>query len=114
VQRADCQARLERAKAIGRIAYIHVRDAEIFGNVPLDGEDKQLREHEEDGIAIELAAPFRDYARPDEFCRLRIRAHGEKVFEVRWDKVGGFKVITFEPGNWERTPRAWQAPIPFD
>jgi hypothetical protein len=111
---ADREARLERAKAIGRIAYAHVRGADIFGNLPVDGEEKRLLQLEEDGIAIDLAAPFRPYARPDEFSRLRIRVHGEKVFEVRWDKAGGFKVVHYDQGDWERTLRAWPAPIPFD
>jgi hypothetical protein len=52
--------------------------------MPVDGEGNHLRELEEGGLAIELAAPFRPYARPDEFSRLRIRLHGEKVFEIRW------------------------------
>jgi hypothetical protein len=114
MQRADREARLDRAKAIGRIAYVHVRDEEIFGNNDIDGEEKQFRELAEGSIEIELAAPFRTDARPDEFSRLRIRVHGEKVFEIRWDKEGAFKVITFEPGDWERTLRGWPAPIPFD
>ena len=45
-------------KAIGRIAYTHARDAKIFGNMPVDDEEKQLGEFTEDGIAIELAAPL--------------------------------------------------------
>jgi hypothetical protein len=114
MQRADREARLERAKAIGRIAYTHVRDATIFGNIPVDGEEKRLIQLEQDGIAIELAAPFRAYARPDEFSLLRIRVHGEKVFEIRWDKAGGFKVIHYDQSDWERTLRAWPAPIPFE
>jgi hypothetical protein len=111
---ADREARLQRAKAIDRIAYSHVRDAKIFGNMPVDGEEKQLREHDEGGIAIELAAPFRPYARSDEFSRLRVRVGGEKVFEIRWDKAGSFKVVHYEPDDWERTLRAWPAPIPLD
>jgi hypothetical protein len=113
MQRADREARLERAKAIGRIAYSHVRDADIYGNVPIDGEEKRLRTLEDGRIAIELAGPFRSYARPDEFSRLRIRARGEKVFEVRWDNTGAFKVVHYDQGDWERTLRAWPAPIPF-
>jgi len=27
----------------------------------------------------------------------------EKVFEIRWDKAGGFKVIHYDQGDWERT-----------
>ena len=68
----------------------------------------------EQGIEIELAASFRAYARPDEFSRLRIRVHGEKVFEIRWDMAGGFKIVHYDQGDWERTLRAWPAPIPFD
>jgi hypothetical protein len=86
---------------------------DIQANIPIDDEEKQLRELSEDGIAIELAAPFRPYARPDEFSRLRIRVHGEKVFEIRWDKAGGFKVIHYDQGDWERTLRFWPAPIPL-
>jgi len=37
---------------------------------------------------------FRAYARLDEFSRLRIRMHGEKVFEIRWNKAGGSKPST--------------------
>jgi hypothetical protein len=114
MQKADREARLERAKAIGRIAYSHARDGEIFGNMAVDGEVKRLSEYEDSGIAIELVAPFRPHARPDEFSRLRIRVHGEKVFEIRWDKAGAFKVVHFDQGDWERTLRSWPAPIPLD
>jgi hypothetical protein len=90
--------------------YSHVRRADIQANVPIEGEEKHLREFEDDGMAIELAAPFRPHARPDEFSRLRIRVHGEKVFEIRWDKAGGFEVVHFDRGDWERTLRSWPAP----
>jgi hypothetical protein len=95
----DREARLQRAKAIGRIAFNHARDGEIFGNAPVDGEEKRLTEYEYSGIAIELAAPFRPHARPDEFSRLRIRVHGEKVFEIRWDTGGAFKIVHFDQGD---------------
>jgi hypothetical protein len=110
----DLEARLQRAKAIGRVAYFHVRGAEIFGNIPLGGEEKRLLKHEEDGTSIELAAPFRPYARPDEFSRIQIRVNGEKVFEIRWDKAGSFKVVHFDQGVWQGTLRAWPASIPLD
>lgn len=45
-------------------------------------------------------------------CKLRL--HGAKVFEIRWDKTGFFKIVHYEPGDWERTLRAWPAPVPFD
>jgi hypothetical protein len=92
VRQRDRQARFERAKAIGRIAFTHVRDGQIIGNAPVDGEMKRLTEYEDSIIAIELAAPFRLYARSDKFSRLRV--HGEKVFEIRRDKAGGKFIIT--------------------
>jgi hypothetical protein len=39
---------------------------------------------------------------------------GEKVFEIRWDNAGGFKVVHYDQGDWERALRAWPEPIPFD
>jgi hypothetical protein len=44
MQSADRQARLQRAKAIGRIAYSHALWAEIEANILVDGEEKRLRE----------------------------------------------------------------------
>jgi hypothetical protein len=41
------------------------------------------------------------------------RSASEKVFEVKWDKARGFKVVHFDQGDWERTLRAWPAPIPM-
>jgi hypothetical protein len=41
-------------------------------------------------------------------------SRGEKVFEIRWDNAGGFKVIHYDQGDWERTLGAWPAPIPFE
>jgi hypothetical protein len=41
---ADRQARLQRAKAIGLIAYSHVLWAEIEANILVHDEEKQLRE----------------------------------------------------------------------
>ena len=97
--RRPCSRRwLQRAKAIGRIAYVHAREGTIIGNAPVDGEEKRLTEYEDSGISIELAAPFRPHARPDEFSRLPIRVHGEKVFEIRWDKAAAFKVVHLDQG----------------
>jgi hypothetical protein len=39
----------------------------------------------------------------DEFSRQRIQAGGEKVFYSRRDEEGGFKVVYYDPGDWERT-----------
>jgi hypothetical protein len=105
MQRADREARLERAKAIGRIAYSHVRWADIEANLPIDGKEKQLREL----IEQHRDRPGRTF--PPARSSRRVFA---KVFEVRWDKAGGFKVVHYDQGDWERTLRAWPAPIPFE
>ena len=57
---------------------------------PTGGKPRLAAARTETRIAIELAAPFRPYARPEELSRLRIRIHGERVFEIRWDKAGSF------------------------
>jgi hypothetical protein len=36
---------------------------------------------------------------------------GEKVFEIRWDNAGGFKVVHYDQGDWQRALRAWPEPI---
>lgn len=80
-------------KAIGRVAYRHVRDAKISGNIPI-GEEKQFRELSRGGIVIELCYPWRPTARPSEFSQLRIRVYGEKVFEIRWETAASRSSIT--------------------
>ena len=84
VKRADREARLERAKAIGRVAYRLARDAKISGFIEIEGERKLVRDFESD----------------DDF--LQLRYVGQKVFQVRWSKAGSFKIVTFESGDWER------------
>lgn len=84
MQAAERQARLERAKATGRVAYRYGRTTKIFGNLAVDGEEKQLRELSTQGIAIELYYPWRPTARSDELSMLRIRGYGENIFELRW------------------------------
>lgn len=39
--RGDRQERLERVKALGRIAYRHLRDAQIVGNITVGGGEKR-------------------------------------------------------------------------
>jgi hypothetical protein len=47
----------------------------------------------------------------EEYSQLRIHDAGRKVFEIRWDKAGGFKVTHYDPGDWERTIRGVQRPV---
>jgi hypothetical protein len=44
--------------------------------------------------------------RATDFSQLRIRYAGGRVFQVRWDDYGPFKVVQYDPGDWERTLRA--------
>ena len=113
MNKADREARLQRAKMLGRVAYRIVRDYEIAGVLTYDGEEKHLRMFNEDGLTAELVVPFRPHALPNEFSRIQIRADGRKVFEIRWDGARNFRLITYVPGDWERTLLDWPEPIPF-
>jgi hypothetical protein len=104
--KSDREARLQRAKALGRIAYVLLRASKIEGVLEYDGEDKYLRKFDYDWLFIELLTPFRAGAQPTEYSSIEIRHGRLKVFEIRWDKAGSFKIVTFKPGEWERTLRA--------
>lgn len=107
-------ARLQRVKALGRIAYrIISESSDIEGVVTWDGEEKHLRNFDEDGIHIELVQPFRAAALPTEYSSPIVRHQNSKILEIRWDKAGQFKVVRYEPGDWERALRDYPAPIPF-
>ena len=103
MQRAEREARLERAKELGRIAYRILRSSEIEGIFDHDGEPKHLRTFVEDGLNMQLAEPFR----PDEFSRIVIRKGRHRVFQIQWSKSGDFMVSFFEPGDWELTLHDW-------
>jgi hypothetical protein len=97
---ADRTAKVERAKVIGRIAYRHLRDAEIIDNVTIGGEDKKMRVFGEDGLLALHAVPWQ--ASPNEHSQIQVRFNGRKVLEIRWDRAGAFKAVHFEPGNGKR------------
>jgi hypothetical protein len=97
----DRRARTERAKELGRAAYRLGRDGEIFGNLPVEGEDKQLREYRRGRIYVELWQPWRSDALETEFSRLRVNYSGTRV-ELRWSRAGKFNMVKFERGEWER------------
>jgi hypothetical protein len=113
MQKAEREARLQRAKELGRIAFLILRSSEIEGIFDHDGEKKQLRIFEEDGLNMQMLEPFRSDAGPDEFSRIVIRQGLRRVFQVQWSKSGDFAVSFFEPGDWEWTLRDWPPPIPF-
>jgi hypothetical protein len=41
--------------------------------------------------------------------RLRIRIYGSKVFKIRWDNDGRFKVVHYDHDDWERMLQTWPA-----
>ena len=113
MQKAEREARLNRAKELGRIAYRILRSSEIEGVLDYDGEPKHLRIFEEDGLYMEMVEPFRSDACPSEFYRIVIREGRHKVFQIQWSADDYFAVSFFEPGRWERTLHGWPPPIPF-
>ena len=113
MNRADRQERLQTIKALGRIAYRHLKDAEVVGIVEIGDEEKRVRIFEQDGLSAELIAPFRAWALPTEHSQLQIRFDGRKVFDIRWDSAGSFKAVHFEPGEWEEVLIDLPDPIPM-
>jgi hypothetical protein len=107
------EAKLQRARILGRIAYKALRFAEIEAVLSYNGEEKQLRTFEEDGLIAEIEMPFRPGASSFEFSRIQIRSRGRKVFEIRWDSADYFQIVLFERGGWERTLLDWPEPIPL-
>jgi hypothetical protein len=65
-------------------------------------------------LTAELIVPFRRHALRAEFSEIQIRADGRKVFVIRWDVARNFRVVTYEPRDWERTLLGWPEPIPLD
>jgi hypothetical protein len=97
LNKSDREARLQRAKVLGRIAYRHLDCCEIVGVITYEGEEKHLYQLDEDGLTAELIVPFRPHALPNEFSRIQIRADGRKVFEIRWDGARNVRVFIMTP-----------------
>jgi hypothetical protein len=91
------EARLQRAMALGRIAYAILRASKIEGMLTYDGEDKHLRQFQDGALYMELLIPFRPTAQPTEYSSIEIRHGRLKVFEIRWNKDGQFKIVVFKP-----------------
>jgi hypothetical protein len=112
--KAEREARLNRAKELGRIAYRILKSSEIEAVLDYDGEKKHLRTFEEDGLYMQMVEPFRSDACPNEFSRIVIREGRHRVFQIEWSKPGDyFSVSFFEPGDWEWTLRDQPPPVPF-
>jgi hypothetical protein len=95
LNRADREKSLERAKAIGRIAYRVARSANLVGVLEIEGEEKHLREFRHGRLFIDLYEPFR-LPVGAEFSRLRTSYDAKRVLEIRWDGAGTFNVVRFE------------------
>jgi len=102
---SEREARLHRAKALGRIAYVILRASKIEGMLTFDGEDKHLRQFKDGALYMDLLIPFRPHAPPTEYSSIEIRYGRPKVLEIRWDTASLFKIVVFKPGDWERTLR---------
>ncbi len=98
----DRAAREKQAKAIGRASYRLVRAAKIEWYVELDDGRKLVREWSRGRLTITLHAAASVIPCPDEFSQLRVRYAGRRVFEIRWNEAGAFKVVVLERGEWER------------
>lgn len=95
--------RVERAKALGRAAFALARNGTIIGNIEIDGEEKRITDFQHGRFPIELAAPWRADAFEFEWSRLRVSWDGTRVLELRWDRVGSFKVVQISGGEWQET-----------
>lgn len=100
---SDRQARLNRAKELGRLAYNVLRFEGLVGIIEIEGEDKYLREFDHRrrfGLSGSYVAPSRP-ERTHEFSRIQVRHLGRKVLDLRWSKAGDFQLVAYEPGDWE-------------
>ena len=110
MNKLDREARQERAKAIGRIAYRLARAAKIEGFIEIEDGRKFVREWHRGYLTIALYAAANATPRDTDFSQLRVHYAGRKVFAIRWNVAGDFKIVTFEPGDWEQSLRAWPMP----
>jgi hypothetical protein len=94
--------------------YRFLRTSEIEGTLECDGEDKHLSKYEEDGLCLELLEPFRAGVLPAEYSELEIRYRAGRSSTFAGIGPATFKVVMYEPGDWEQTLLDWPEPIPFN
>jgi hypothetical protein len=87
---------------IGRVAYRLVRDVKIGGFIELEGERKQIWEFSWGSLSVELFAAASLPPRSPT-SRSSIRYGARRVFQIRWDNDGRFKVVHYDAGDCERT-----------
>ena len=63
------------------------------------------REFNGGGLFIVLYEAANRVPHWSDFSQLRI-SNGRQVFVIRWNAGRVFKIVKFEPGDWERTLRA--------
>ena len=101
MMRPDREARLCRAKAIGRVAYRMVRAQRIQGYVDLDDGRKCRREYNCGSLRIDLYEAAHRTPHWSDFSQLSVKQAGRKVFVIRSNSGGAFKIVKFEGGDWE-------------
>ena len=82
MQRAARKARLERAKAIGRIVYRYARNATIFGFIEVEGERKLVRDFMCGTMSIEFYEVAGLVSCNTDFSQIRVHYADCKVFFV--------------------------------
>jgi hypothetical protein len=90
MNKLECEAKLERAKQIGRRAYRILIAGDIEGLITHESADKHLRTLEEGDVSGEMLVPSRSQVAPTKFSEIIIRASGRKVLEIRWDAAQSF------------------------
>jgi hypothetical protein len=80
------------------------------GFIEIEGERKFTRDFRRGAVSIDFYEAAGCPLSGIDFSQLRIHYAGRKIFVIRWRGSGDFKIVVFEPGDWERTLRAWPAP----
>jgi hypothetical protein len=106
--RDDRHERLLRIKALGRIAYRHLKDAEIVGII-VGAEEKRMQKFKEDGLSAELLEPFRSGALLPEHSQIWIRYFGRKVLDIRWDRASSVRAVTLSRASGRGADRVAEA-----
>ena len=52
--------------------------------------------------------------RADWLAIAAVRKMERRLFDIRWDRADHFKVVLYQPGDWEGILLGWPEPIPFD
>jgi hypothetical protein len=78
MQKPNREAKLQRAKPIGRIAYRYARDATIIGFIEVEGERKFVREFVHGAMSIEFYEAAGRAPCDSDFSQLRVHHAGRR------------------------------------